>query len=491
MRIARPHLPVVLGAVLLGGCVAGIVRNDPVNQPLTAMASATLPLTTVREIETVDNDIVVGLAFSGGGTRAAAFSFGVLQELDNIGIRGRAGTASLLDRVDFVTGVSGGSVTAAYFGLKKRAALDDFRERFLLRNAEEILTTDVNLLTLSRGLEGGINDATRFPKWLDENLLEGATFSALKRNRRPIVWINAADIYNRTPFVFGSGPFFGALCSDISNYPISLAVAASAAVPIVFAPIVVQNYSGECPPQNHKWVERLRRDPSAPPLLRSFADAIGRYQSGEVRFVKLLDGGLVDNFGLSAFTIARMTSDAPYGPMGPREAAQLRRMLILVVDAGRAPSGDWAQSVAGPRGVELISATADTATAASSAQSFTAFEQVISDWSAPLMQWRCALSAAERRRYELAPGWDCRDVKFYVGRVSFDGLDPARTAQLNQVPTRFTLPAEQVDLVVQAGRDALRTNRTFINFMKIIRRGPSLVPRPERAPDAQAVSSLR
>jgi hypothetical protein len=82
-------------------------------------------------------------------------------------------------------------------------------------------------------------------------------------------------------------------------------------------------------------------------------------------------------------------------------------------------------------------------------------------------------------------------VKFYVGRVSFDGLDPARTAQLNQVPTRFTLPAEQVDLVVQAGRDALRTNRTFINFMKIIRRGPSLVPRPERAPDAQAVSSLR
>ena len=63
---------------------------------------------------------MVGLAFSGGGTRAAAFAHGVLQEIDQTTVRTRSGTHSLLDRVGFVSGVSGGSVAAAYFGLKKR-----------------------------------------------------------------------------------------------------------------------------------------------------------------------------------------------------------------------------------------------------------------------------------------------------------------------------------------------------------------------------------
>ena len=85
----------------------------------------------------------------------------------------------LLDQVDFVSGVSGGSVTAAYFGLKKRAALADFRERFLIKDAEEDLNTRVGPITLAQGLGGGVNDDTRFRSWLDVNLFEGATFSNL------------------------------------------------------------------------------------------------------------------------------------------------------------------------------------------------------------------------------------------------------------------------------------------------------------------------
>src|SRR5262249_33671785 len=158
----------------------------------------------------------------GGGTRAAAFSHGVLTEMDGARVRGGG---SLLDRVDFVSGVSGGSVTAAYFGLKKRAALADFRERFLLRGAEEGLRTRFTLANISRALAGGINDATGFTHWLDENLFQGATFSVFRADRRPRVWINAADIYNRTTFVFGQTAF-SAMCSDLNAYPIADAVAA-------------------------------------------------------------------------------------------------------------------------------------------------------------------------------------------------------------------------------------------------------------------------
>jgi len=86
------------------------------------------------------------------------------------------------------------------------------------------------------------------------------------------------------------------------------------------------------------------------------------------------------------------------------------------------------------------------------------------DWQASLIRWRCGLSAAERARYGARPGWNCRDLRFFVGRVGFDQLDPARAARLETVPTRFRLPPQQVDEVIAAGRDALRANSAFRMF---------------------------
>ena len=156
-------------------------------------------------------------------------------------MRGRQ--VPLIDQIDFVSGVSGGAVPAAYFGLKRRAALEDFRERFLIRNAEEELNTAVSLGNISRAVAGGVNEDTRFRAWLDANLFEGATFSALLTERRPRIWINATDIYNGTPFVFGKTAF-SAICSDLANYPIASAVAASAAVPVVFCADRARGLSG-------------------------------------------------------------------------------------------------------------------------------------------------------------------------------------------------------------------------------------------------------
>ena len=118
---------VVATAALLLGCAS--VHNIPINVPLGVEGVAENIRPTVEDAATAD-DLLIGLAFSGGGTRAAAFSFGVLQEMENTPMP-RA-SDKMLDRIDFVSGVSGGSVTAAYFGLKKRDALADFREKFLL-----------------------------------------------------------------------------------------------------------------------------------------------------------------------------------------------------------------------------------------------------------------------------------------------------------------------------------------------------------------------
>ena len=473
---------IVACAALLVGC-AQVIHNEPINQPLTAGAKAVIA-ELGRDVGTYYDDTVVALSFSGGGTRAAAFSYGVLAGFDETPTPARS--SALIDHIDFVTGVSGGSVLAAYYGLKKRKALTDFKQRFLLRNAEENLQTDLTLTNVARGLQGGVNDSTQFPRWLDENLFDHATFKSLLFERRPLVWINASDVYNRTPFVFGR-VIFGALCSDLANFPVSLAVAASAAVPVIFAPVVIQNYPGGCAVPLPDWVERVRKNENASPLLRLFADAMVRYHSGDVRFVKLMDGGLVDNYGLAGFTIARLASNTPYGPLEPEEAVKLRRLLFLIVDAGRAPSGAWAQTVEGPSGVTLITAASDTATESGAVGSYTAFQGTMDDWQDQLVNWRCKLSAAERRHFGAPANWNCKDVKLFVGRISFDQFSPERAAALNAVETRFKLPPDQVEMLIAAGRDGLKTNSTFRAFLTSLGREPP----PRRVPVAEPAAATQ
>jgi NTE family protein len=459
---------IVACSALLVACTQ-VIHNEPINQPFVGdakQAGAELG----RDVETDYDDTVIALSFSGGGMRAAAFSYGVLTGFDETQLPNRS--SSLLDHVDFVTGVSGGSVLAAYYGLKKRKALADFKQRFLLRNAEEGLQTELSLTTIARGLQGGINDATQLPRWLDDNLFDNATFRSLLFERRPRVWINASDIYDRTPFVFGRVTF-GALCSDLSTYPISMAVAASAAVPVIFAPIVIQGYPGGCPLPLPTWVQQVRTSVNPPPLLELYANALQRYHDGAVHYVKLLDGGLVDNYGLAAFTIARLVADTPYGPLEPEEGVKLRRLLFLVVDAGRAPSGSWAQTVEGPSGVNLVTAASDTATESGAVGSYSAFQDTMNEWQNTLIKWRCGLSPAERRRFGAPAGWNCRDVRLYLARLAFDQLGPERAAALNAVETRFKLPPDQVDLLINAGRDALKNNALFRSFLKSLGHAPA------------------
>jgi NTE family protein len=432
--------------LLLSACAT--IFNEPINTPV-ASNEAIFPLATPPDVR---GNTVIALAFSGGGTRAAAFAYGAMRGLDRLPTRG-GGT--YFDRVIFISGVSGGSVAAAYFGLKGRAALADFRERFLLKNAEEDLNTKVNLVNLARGFGGGVNDSSRLAGWLDQNLYEGATLADLFKPGKPVVWINASDLYNRTPFLF-SPVTFEALCSDPRKYPISQAVAASAAVPVAFVPIVLASFSDSCSKPLPPWVDRVLKDHNAGAQVRAFARALKRYRDPEqVRFVKLADGGITDNFGLSGLVIAREAAGEPYAPLPRDMAVQLRHVVFIVVNSGLAPQGAWAQTVQGPSGKEMIGALTDTAINSAVRSGFDAFRLSVKSWEAATRKWRCALPRAEAKRLGATGDWRCSNISFDVVEISFDQLDPARAAKLDRVPTSFHLPEDQVDLVVQAGTDAL------------------------------------
>lgn len=443
----------VLAAALACVTSCASISNFPVNAPLDSDREATL-----NALPELRGDTAIALAFSGGGTRAAAFAHGVMGGLDRMQA---PGGSSYLDHVVFVSGVSGGSVAAAYFGLKGKAALADFREKFLTRNAEEDLVTNVNLRTLARGLRGGVNDATRLPVWLDQNLFDNATMGDLIQPGKPIVWINASDLFNRTPFHFAPMTF-AALCSDIRQYPLSQAVAASAAVPVAFAPIVLESFPNACAARLPAWVDRAIANRSSGAQVRAFARSLVRYRdAGQIRYVKLADGGLTDNFGLAGLVIARAAADRPYLPLTPDRAVQLRRLVFVIVNSGSAPEGEWALSVEGPSGAALIRAITDTAIESTVRSGFDAFRLSVREWENATRKWRCGLPAAEARRLGARANWRCSGIKFEIAEVAFDQLELQRASRLSAVPTRFNLPTEDIDLVIQAGTDAVLAHPAF------------------------------
>jgi NTE family protein len=223
-------------------------------------------------------------------------------------------------------------------------------------------------------------------------------------------------------------------------------------------------------------------------MLRSFADAVARYNDGSMPYIKLLDGGLVDNYGLSGFTIGRLSSETPFGPLTETQAVKLRRAMFMVIDAGQGPSGDWVRSVDGPGGIDLVMAASSTAVDASVRAGFTAFDRTMSEWQSDLIRWRCGLSAAQRKKFGAPANWNCRDLKFFVGRVGFDQFEPVRAAQLQAIETRFRLPSDQVDALIAAGGEALKTNPVFQNFLRSLGGTPAPVrPAPKPAVPVAAV----
>ncbi|WP_088623286.1 patatin-like phospholipase family protein [Oceanicola sp. 22II-s10i] len=456
----------VSGALLSCALAACAVVNAPQNAPLSADANAPL----VAGDPAGDGELWVGLAFSGGGTRASAFAYGMLEAM-------REATASasdpdgMLSDVRLVTGVSGGSVTAAWFGLNGAGGLPGFRERYLVRNGEAYMATSVlNPVTLVRGISGGANGRNTFGRFLDETLFQGATFGDLSRRSRIKTWINASDVANQTTFLFAPETF-DALCSDLSKYRLADAVAASAAYPMVFAPITLETRAGQCNYTEPDWLTAARYNPEATAAMKAHAAALESYARGEpVRYVKLLDGGITDNFGTTGLAVERARAQLPFAPLTPQQAVRMNRFLFLVANAGVQKDYTWTERLKGPGGAQLAMAIASSAMASASRTGFDAMRLQLDKWQADLVDYRCALPASEVRRLRgSAAGWDCRDLKFFAGEVSIRALPPAMQKQVDAIPTRLALPTDQVDLAIEAGRNATRDNPELNGFLRSTR----------------------
>ncbi|HEY9100639.1 patatin-like phospholipase family protein [Chitinimonas sp.] len=458
----------LLTALCLGGCATSVF-NPVSNVPLKGDVSPDMGSHT----DIVGPD-VIALSFSGGGLRAAAFAHGALRALQET----RTADGDLLDDITLLSSVSGGSLVSAYWGVYGRDGLADFRQEVLLRDYERDMRLSIlNPRNFMRLLGGGLNDRSNFSAVLDDKVFKGATFSDIYQHSRADVRINATDLYHRISFPF-IPRVFSLLCSDIRPYKVADAVAASMAVPLVFAPVVLQSYSDHCIEPPPAWIEQTRNDPHAPRLFAAAANGIASYRDpNRTRYIKLVDGGITDNLGLSTLLITRALLGTPHAPLTERDAVRIRQMLFVVVDSGLGPRGDWTWQPNGPDGVDYALSSTDAAIDASSRFAADSFARMVQDMQRDTIAFRCQLPATEVLRLRgTLDGWRCDDVKFEVELLSFASFDPATRKRLDAIPTRLTLTEEQVDTAIKAGEEGMRHLPSLQRYLA--RRAQSIATAP-------------
>ena len=255
--------------------------------------------------------LFVCLTFSGGGTRAAAFTYGVLRELarTTIVIDGRE--VRLLDEVDCISSVSGGSFTAAYYALHRDRIFADFESRFLTRDIQRsLIGRALNPINWARLASPYFSRIDLAAELYDRDIFDGGTFDALLAHGRPFLIVNATNLETGRRFEF-TPTFFDTMGSDLEAYPLARAVAASSAFPLLLSPVSLENHpvaDGYAPPS---WFEGALDSLNAARRRHEAALDLTYYLDKKHRHVHLMDGGLADNIGARARRVrARLHSPA-------------------------------------------------------------------------------------------------------------------------------------------------------------------------------------
>ncbi|MEN6623053.1 MAG: patatin-like phospholipase family protein, partial [Smithella sp.] len=230
-NMTNMRFTVIFFLLLLASALSGCSHfgHYPINAPLERYEPhGYIPQNLVNPNNS--EKLLVILSFSGGGTRAAAFSYGVLEELRESKVAFNGSQHRLLDEVDVISGVSGGSFTAAYYGLFGERIFEDYESRFLKKNIQGDLTTRIflNPINWFRLSSPYFDRSDIAAEYYDKNVFEGKTFGDILKRRGPMVLINATDMSLGQRFTFNQ-TVFNAICSDLLVFPVARACAASSA----------------------------------------------------------------------------------------------------------------------------------------------------------------------------------------------------------------------------------------------------------------------
>jgi NTE family protein len=442
----RRMLMLVLLALLTGCSSLRPWQNQPM-KPFGDRAAALRDAAPEQ-----DRKMLMLVSLSGGGARAAAFGYGVLDALRQTQVPWQGHDISLIDELDLISGVSGGSIVAAYYAAFGAETFPAFEDQFLRKNFQDRLVTNTfkpgSLYDLSSPWFGRSNLLERR---LDE-LFKGKTFGDLsERPGHPSLLISATDLSLGSGFEF-SWRQFSLICSDLDSVPLSFAVAASSAVPIALSPMTLKNYSDTCAQpmtlagsNTDAYRVRLLRDSQ-----RSYLDAKAR------PYIHLVDGGLVDNLGLRSLLDRSQADGGLRSVVGPMTHTPIEKLVIIAVNAERAPS----ENIDTHDEVPDVSQVMDALLFGTGGRATQETLELLRDTAETWRQELRKRSADGKDPF--APG-----AKIYVINVNLsDAPELAERRMLLQIPTAFSLPVDDVTRLVAAGGRVLRSSPEYQALLK-------------------------
>ena len=439
--------------IVLSGCASSArIRNEAISEPKPILRGQSSSGISGQR----SNDVLFMLAFSGGGTRAAALSYGVLEELRETSYVFDGRKIRLLDEVDSITSVSGGSFTAAYYGLHGDGIFEDYEEIFLRRNVQR---------TLINGLLNPINwikmITTRFNRtemaidYYDRQIFKHATFSDVEAQQGPAIIINATDLGIGQRFSFNQG-YFNLICSDLSSFSVSRAVAASSAVPVAFAPVTLENHAG-CKPKENLKKQEWKDYYAAPgttdnPRVRVLSEGIESYFDEENRrFIHLVDGGVTDNLGIrSLYDNIEYTGGALQAVK--RLEHMPRFIIIMLVNAETSIVRPMDRENKTPSTTTVVEAVTGTQIKRYNLESKILLEKSLAKWTEELSS-------------------QGNPIKSYFVKIDFESIaDDRQRFIFNNMATSFSLPDEEVDKLIEAGHRLLQASPEYQDFLRAIQK---------------------
>lgn len=407
--------------------------------------------------------LIVLLTFSGGGTRAAAFSYGVLEELRKTEVTIEGRKRRLLDEVDGISAVSGGSFTAGYYGLFGERIFEDFESRFLKKNIQGALAVRTFLSPVNwvRCLSPYFDRSDLAAEYYDKKVFGGGTFGDIAQRKGPMIVMNATDMITgiRMPFTQDT---FDALCSDVSRFPVARAAAASSAVPIVLTPITLRNYAGSCGYQLPEPAEKILQKRDFSSWQYQKLRFITPYLDARKKpYIHLLDGGLSDNLGLRAVLDRVIALGDFWTTLKYTEQENVNKVVFIVVNAEKAISN--AKSLSGmPPGLKsMLQSASSLSIIRYNFETVMLLKESIKHWEEEVQRNRCKGNAVSTE-----PG-ACGDIEFYLIEVKFDALpDVEERTYFTELPTSFRLSDEEVDRLRDAAYRILTMSEEFQRLLR-------------------------
>lgn len=360
---------------------------------------------------------------------------------------------SLLEEVDCISSISGGSFTAAYYGLFGDRIFQEFRDKFLNVNIQRALLwrlfNPMNCVRLASPYFDRIDLAAEY---YDQHVFDEKTFASLSEpSRRPFIILNATNMVNGERFEFTQEQF-DFLMSDLNSVPVARAVAASSAFPFLLSPITLKNYphTGFELPKDYKggledYDTNRRRYYWAKNRMIYMDDR-------KLPYLHLMDGGLGDNIGLRPIEAAYQHTSGFIRKLV--NEGKIEKFVVIVVNARTIEKDEISQDESAPG---LFTVASKTATIAMDNYSVEMIE-MIKDLRAERVRSQKSIAACQKRLDQCPNALPlpklATEIDPYVIEVNFEALkDPERRAYFLSLQTSFWLTDEHVEKLIEVGPD--------------------------------------